>query len=193
MQTYRFKSDRPVDLTSVIIEGDRINLLSIDESYAEEIFKEFNEGIIRYMMPSIPDKVEGTQAFISESLGGMRSGYDLVTVITKKDSSEFLGCCGFHGRGKPHTPEFGIWLKKSAHGNAYGLEAIKTLGHWAVEHIDFDYAIYPVDRANVASRKIPETLGGIIIEEKQVPTLRGTTLDELVFKITPKNLLVDKQ
>jgi len=38
-------------------------------------------------------------------------------------------------------------------------EAIQTLISWAAEHIDFDYAIYPVDKANAPSRKIAESLG----------------------------------
>ena len=140
-------------------------------------------------MPEPPHKIEETQAFITESLTGMALGYDLVMVILHKESRAFLGCCGFHGRGKPRTPEFGIWLKQSAHGQHYGREAIRTLGFWVVKNIEFDFAIYPVDRANVPSRKIPESMGGKIINEKQVKTMRSDTLDELVYKISPENLI----
>ena len=78
----------------------------------------------------------------------------------------FLGCCGFHSEESPTTPEFGIWIKKDAHGNKYGREAIKILRHWAIENIDFDYAIYPVDKGNIASRKTAESLGGGVIKDK---------------------------
>ena len=65
----------------------------------------------------------------------------------------------------------------------YGREAIKILRHWAIENIDFDYAIYPVDKANIASRKIAESLGGMVIKERKVKTMRGRYLDEVVYKI----------
>ena len=61
--------------------------------------------------------------------------------ITKKENGEFLGCCGFHGKGNPRTPELGIWIKKDAHGKKYGREAIKTLTSWVVENIDFDFIV----------------------------------------------------
>ena len=188
MQTFSFSGPNPIDLTSLRIEGERIILRSIQESDSAEIFKEFTAEITRYMFPKPPKKIEETLSFISESRKGMRGGWDLVLVITKKEDGEFLGCCGFHGRGKVRTPELGIWLKKAAHGRRYGREAIQTLTAWAVKNIDFDYLIYPVDRANIASRKIPESLGGVIFEEKQVQAMSGHYLDEVVYKITYETL-----
>jgi [ribosomal protein S5]-alanine N-acetyltransferase len=187
VETFAFKK-MPLDLSGINIDGDRINLLSINEGYTEEIFKEFTPEITRYMLPKPAAVIDETKAFISASLEGMKAGRELVLVITANESGEFLGCCGLHGRCNPNTPEFGIWLKHSAHGNAYGLEAIKTLGRWAVENIEFDYAIYPVDRANIPSRKIAESMGGVVIEEKQVKTMREDILDELVYRIEPEAL-----
>ena len=184
MQTFDFKGQDPIDLTSLQIEGDRITLQSIEESYSSEIFKEFTSEITRYMFPKPAEKIEETLSFISKSLDGMRGGWDLVLVITRKENGEFLGCCGFHGKGKPKTPELGIWIKKDAHGKKYGREAIKILTSWAVENIEFDYAIYPVDKANIASRKIPEALGGTIFDGKKVRTMSGSYLDEVVYKIS---------
>lgn len=171
--------------------GERIKLLSINPAYAEEIFKEFTADIIRYMLPKAPEHISETEAFISASQKGMREAYEVVTIIVDKASGEFLGCCGLHGKGRLRTPEFGIWLKRSAHGNHYGGEALRTLGSWAMKNIDLDYVVYPVDRMNVPSRKIPESLGGIIVHEKMVPTMRDGFLDEIVYKIEPKALKRD--
>ncbi|MFC2084067.1 GNAT family N-acetyltransferase, partial [Bacteroidota bacterium] len=170
--------------TSIYIKGDRITLRAISESYSSEIFKEFTPEITRYMYPRPAKKIEETLTFISESLKWMRSHTDLVMVITKNKNGEFLGCCGLHGKGKLRTPELGIWLKKDAHGKKYGKEAIKILTFWAFEHIDLDYVIYPVDKSNIASRKIPESLGGTIFEEKKTKTMSGGYLDEVVYKIS---------
>ena len=173
-----------MELTSLRIDGDRVTLRSISYKYSNEIFKEFSPEITKYMGPKPAEKIEETFSFITESLDGMKAGNDLTLVITKRDDGEFLGCCGLHGRGNTRTPELGVWIKKTAHGNKYGQEAIQTLASWAIETIDFDYVIYPVDKVNIASRKIPESLGGIIFEEKMVSTMRGTFLDEVVYKIT---------
>ncbi len=78
----------------------------------------------------------------------------------------------------------GIWLKSGAHGNRYGREAINFLVQWTVENVDFDYLRYPVDRANIPSRKIAESLGGTVYEENRVETMSGGILDEVVYKIT---------
>ncbi len=168
---------------SVRIETDDIVLLSIEESYAREIFQELTPEITRYMSPKPAERIEETLFFIYESRESMRRGRDLILVITKKENGEFLGCCGLQGKRNPRTPELGIWIKKSAHGNKYGRKAIIALAWWAAETIDFDYIIYPVDKANIASRKIAEALGGIIFEEKKARTMSGDYLDEVVFKI----------
>jgi ribosomal-protein-alanine N-acetyltransferase len=57
--------------------------------------------------------------------------------------------------------EIGLWLKKSAHGNGYGTETVKTLIEFAEAHLDFEYLLYPVDKDNWISKKIPEKLGFI--------------------------------
>ena len=183
MDSFDFKRQSPKDLTSIQIDGERISLRSIDESYSSEIFREFDSEITRYMLPGPAENIEETLSFISDSLDGMRAGHELVLAITDKTDGEFLGCCGLHGRGNPKTPELGIWLKKEAHGNHYGKEAIESLTAWAVDNVDFDYVIYPVDKANIPSRKIPEALGGVIFEKKSVKTMRSEYLEEVVYRI----------
>lgn len=188
MKRFEYKNNKSIDLTCLHIDGDRVVLNSICERYSNEIFKEFTPEITEYMGPKPSEKIEETISFISECVEGMKAGNDLNLVITKKNNREFLGCCGLHGMGNTRTPEIGIWIKKTAHGNKYGQEAIRTLVSWAFESINFDYFIYPVDRANIASRKIPESLGGIVFEEKMVPTMHGTNLDAVVYKITCEEL-----
>ncbi|MCF7823917.1 MAG: GNAT family N-acetyltransferase [Candidatus Marinimicrobia bacterium] len=190
MQSFDFKIFPAPDLTQLEILGKRIKLLSIRHAYLKAIFKEFTPEIVRYMLPRAPEEISETAFFISESIKGMSEGYELVMVIIDSESEEFLGCCGLHGRGKLRTPEFGIWMKRSAQGQHFGGEAIRTLGAWAVENIDLDMVLYPVDRNNIPSRKIPESLGGVIFREKMVPTMRGNFLDEIVYKIETEALKI---
>jgi len=181
-----------IDLTSLVIEGERVLLRAVDFPYAEAIFREFTDEITRYMIPKAADDISETEDFIRASRQGMKEQYDLALVILRKpeagtsEEEEFLGCCGLHGRRHGRTPELGIWLKKGAHRQGLGRETIVLLSQWALAHLDFDYLIYPVDRANTPSRRIPESMGGVIIEEARMPTMRGTELDEIVFQLTPE-------
>lgn len=167
------------------IVSDRLLLRSVSDAYAGEIFHNFDVQVTRYMFPSPARRIEETQAFIRQARVGLERGDNLQFVILLKSSTEFLGCCGLHGQGKIKTPELGIWIKLDAHGHGYGREAITAVKHWVDKHLAYDYLIYPVDRANIPSRKIPEALGGEVYEEKLSPTLDGRMLDLLVYHIPP--------
>ncbi len=137
------------------------------------------------MHPRSHQTISETELFINETLLEMQDGSNLIVVILKKDSQEFLGCSGIHEL-KSKYPATGIWLKKSAHGNGYGLEAIAALKTWAEDNLDYEYLIYPVDRANIPSRKIPERLGGQIFREYDQTNLSGNILHLVEYRIPKK-------
>ena len=103
------------------------------------------------------------------------------------DGGEFLGCVGLH---RPHTrfPELGIWLKKSAQGMGYGSEAIRALKDWADRNLDYVYLVYPVDRNNSASRRIPESLGGKPVASYEKMSMGGNRLDIIVYRIDAESV-----
>ena len=183
MNKFKFFDDPFPDLQNLDIRGKRVRLASISSVYTQEIYQEFTSEVTRYMFPKPPERVEETQEFINNSLKSMRNGNNLVLVILLAQTDEFLGCCGLHGQKNVRLPELGIWLKVDAHGQRFGREAITTLVNWASENIELEGFIYPVDRENIASRKIPESLGGQVFKEAQVTSLSGYVLDEVVYKI----------
>ncbi len=183
MNRFQFLSSTIPDLLSLVIESERLRLVTISDRFDQDIFHEFNREITRYMIPEPPEKIEETRNFIAASRRGIEAGYNLQFAILSKVTDEFLGCCGLHGHNKVRTPELGIWIKKSAHGNGYGREAIYTLVGWSRNHLDIDYFIYPVDRNNFASSKIPESLGGEIVETLKVETLTDKNLDWIIYRI----------
>ncbi|MBD0266374.1 MAG: GNAT family N-acetyltransferase [Tolypothrix sp. Co-bin9] len=129
----------------------------------EEIFSEFTEEITLYTYPRAAKVISETELFIKKSLEELENGISLQLVVLAKDSLEFLGCASLHNLAK--KPQLGIWLKKAVHGNKYGLETITAIKDWADENLDYDYLFYPVDKANIASRKIAEALGGTVWRE----------------------------
>jgi [ribosomal protein S5]-alanine N-acetyltransferase len=184
MDTFHFLSGTSPDLLLVSLESDRLRLEPISESYAQDIFREFTSEITRYMFPKPATKIEETLEFIRESRQSMTYGNNLQLVVLDKETKEFIGCCGLHGEPNIRIPELGIWLKKSAHGRGYGREAVRCLVAWASKQLDVDGFIYPVDKRNLASCKIPESLGGVIIDAFQDMGLAGNVLDEVVYKIS---------
>lgn len=171
------------NLDQVTIETDRLRLVPISEEYAPEIFREFDQEITKYMYPKTPEKIEETLKWINRAKEQLAKGKRLEVVILLKETGEFLGCCGVDT--ETETPELGIWTKKSAHGNHYGREAITALVEWTKKNLDYKYLIYPVDRRNIASRSIPESLGGVIGNEYKKPNLAGNILDEIEYRIYP--------
>ena len=135
------------------------------------------------MVPEAAKDMAQVHGFITISRKRMQDHRELVLAILHKGTGEFLGICGLHARTQPDIPELGIWLKKSAHGQKYGREAIKYLVEWVREHLNVQYFQYPVDKNNWPSRKTAESLGGVIIREGKQKTMSGKLLDEVVYQI----------
>jgi RimJ/RimL family protein N-acetyltransferase len=157
-------------------------MVPVSPVYREDIFREFTDEITVFMAPPTPKDISETDAFIKKARQEMQEGIDATFVITKKDTGEFIGCCGVHKVNTP-TPEFGIWTKKSSHGNKYGREAMEAAKKWADEHLQYDYIRYPVAKENTASRKVAESLGGVVARELTGKTGRGTLMEQVEYHI----------
>ena len=173
-------------LFQVEILSNRLLLKTISLAYKKQIFETFTEEITAYMYPRPAKNINETASFIKNSLEGIKNQHELILVILNKESQEFLGCAGIHRINSKH-PEFGIWLKKAAHGNNYGLEAVEALKKWCEENLDCEYFTYPVDENNYPSRKIPQTLSGEIIRTYQKKNLSGRILNIVEYKIPANN------
>ncbi len=173
-----------MDTSNIIIETKNLCLKSIALEYKERIFKEFTPEIATYMTPKPAEKIDETIEFIESSIKKNKEGRDFQAVILKKESKDFLGCVGLHGIDKK-TPNFGAWIKKSAHGYGYGKEAIIALKKWADENLNYEYILCPVDAKNIVSRRIPEFLGGKIIREYEEVSMSGRKLQLLEYRVYP--------
>lgn len=113
----------------------------------------------------------------------MAVGDQLVMAILETETGQFSGVCAIHGKEPGVTAELGIWLKKSSQGKKLGREAIMRLVQWARANLVLSGLVYPVDRDNIPSRKIAESLGGIVVAEGQRTSLSDTSLNEQVYRI----------
>jgi RimJ/RimL family protein N-acetyltransferase len=172
-----------MDFTLEVIETERLLLVPADLKYANEIFKNFNSEITKYMCPKPADNISETKNFLSKSISEMKKGTNFQVIITRKDTHEFIGCAGLH-KLTSETPELGIWIKKESFGNKYGQETIKGIVNWAVKQKKWNKARYPVDKRNISSRKIPESLNGVIIKEFKNVNMSNFELDEVEYEIS---------
>lgn len=171
-----------MDLMKIQIIKDDIKLRPLSINDKEDIFKEFNEEIVTYMYPPVPKDIDETIDFIESSVATMKAGLNIQLSIVDNKTNEFLGCVGLHRIDKD-VPEFGIWLKKDAHGKNIGRKSIKMLYDFACENLEHKFYEYPVDKRNIASRKIPESLGGQIYTFEIHDRPVGEPLDVIVYHI----------
>ncbi|GAA4451568.1 hypothetical protein GCM10023189_13580 [Nibrella saemangeumensis] len=164
-----------VDLNNLVLETARMHLKAIQLSYTDDIFREFTPEIARYMYPRPATIRTETEAFILAAMQENTERTSLTVVLTDKATGAFLGCAGLH-KIDTSEPEFGIWLRRSAHGFGLGREAIYALKEWAVEHLLYDQLIYPADERNVSSLKIPESMGGKIARRYESQSGLGMAL-----------------
>ena len=171
-----------MELKNVKIETENLLLLPIEKKYKQIIYQEFTDEISLYMIPKPMDDIKGIEIFIQESLKGIENGTNLQLIAIDKRTLEFIGCVGLHNLNQD-DPELGLWIKKEAHGNSYGLESITSLIKWAKENINFEYLIYPVDERNYASRRIPEKNNGIIERQYKEMNQKGFELKTIEYRI----------
>ncbi|WP_341528739.1 GNAT family N-acetyltransferase [Nostoc sp. UHCC 0302] len=170
------------NLETVLLESKRLMLQAISLEYADSVFREFTSEITTFMYPKPAQSIRETEKIIKDMIQQRENKTDLVLVILKKDNLEFLGICEV-GAIDTDTPELGIWLKKLAHGFGFGREAISVLKNWVDKNLKYNYLSYPVDKRNIPSRKIAESLGGRVFREFQQINNSGNLLDEIEYRI----------
>lgn len=161
---------------------ERLRLRPSSVKYSKEVFDNFTDEVTVLMFPLTPKKESETVEYLRGAEEKNRSGENYDVLIFLKDTDEFIG-----GGGLIHidteTPEFGIWIKKSAHGKHYGREAITALKEWADENLNYRYIKYPAEITNIASRKIPESLGGKLVCEYDAERQDGSIMRLVEYQI----------
>ena len=172
-----------VNYLNIVLGSKRLKLRPLQLNDADKVVANFTKEITRYMCPSAPKSQQDIHNFIIQSRSQMSSQNELMMAIMKNDkTNEFLGIASIHNTNSD-SPELGIWLKQKAHGYKYGVEAIKLLKEWAEINLNYKYLKYPVDKRNIASKKIAERLGGIVKDQYLKTSEDGTILDELEYRL----------
>ena len=161
------------------IKTKRLLLIPVNMTHVQDIFDNFTTEITTYMYPKPAENIDETKSVVETFIKQRENKTDFVYAITKDD--KFIGLAGIHKLNDP-VPELGVWTKKNAHGNKFGREAVTAIVKF-MRKIKFDSFIYPVDKRNVASCKIAESLGGVIKGKRTGKGMAGNELQIVEYWI----------
>ena len=174
------------DLRAVAIESKRLSLRSFTDADAAESFAAATLVVTRFMGWDPAPSPAAFAEIWHEWLPRMAAGTDVMLTIRLRSTGEFLGVAGLHRIGTPE-PEPGIWIKEQAQGIGYGREAIAAAIVWAARALGVTSFEYPVAVANRRSRRVAESLGGVLVGTRVLVKPSGVALDEVVYRIPAAN------
>ena len=159
----------------IVIQSPRLRLSQFQMRDAPEVFGCITSAITKFMPwepPSWSEYVARCEKRVQTPEPNKFS-----FVIRRLDNRECLGMAGLE-RADSVSPEVGLWLKESAHGQGFGREVVTALVEWGRATLGKASFIYPVAVQNTASRRIAEKLHGEIIGNRTNPKY-----DSVVYRI----------
>ena len=151
-------------------------LVPINLDYTEEVFENFTEAVIRYLLvEEVPKQREDTMAFIETSMEQRQKGTDLVWVILYMQ--QFAGCCGLHNI-QTKQPHFGIWLREELQGKGLGKQVVQYVLNWGLDNLEVEFIKYPVDQRNTPSVRLIRGLGLKVFDHYQAGVKKLLEIDE---------------
>jgi RimJ/RimL family protein N-acetyltransferase len=161
----------------IVIQSTRLRLSQFQITDAEEVFACITPSITRFMRwepPSWSEYIARCEQRLQDSEINLNT---FSFVIRRRDSKECLGMTAVEACDT-ESPELGLWMKESAHGQGFGREVVSAVAEWAHKTLGKESFIYPVAVQNIASRRIAEGLHGEIIENRTSPKY-----ESVVYKI----------
>lgn len=143
--------------SNLIIKTNNLVLKLIHKKYIDEINLNFTKEVTKYMPFNPNGNRKEIEDFVENSLKNFNQKTDIVFVALESNKI-FIGCCGIH-KINSKSVELGLWIKENSQSKGYGTEMINGLINFVEKNINIEYIIYPVDKENIRSRKIPEKLG----------------------------------
>ena len=131
---------------------------------------------------TMPTREEQFQA-LANGEAAFDAGTDFNYLVRECDTGEMVGGSGLHRRIGPNAIEIGYWVRSDRHGRGYATAAAGALTDAAFTHLaDVERVEIHMDRANLASARIPEKLGFRHLRSDPKPTTAlGHTGTDLIW------------
>jgi RimJ/RimL family protein N-acetyltransferase len=150
------------------IESGRLSIRPFLASDADDTFPCITPSLTRFMSWEPPLNREGFDRVWQSWLPAIDDGLDFVFAIRHREDGFFLGLVGLHDV-RSHRAELGIWIREDRHNEGFGREAVGLVARWASRILRIQSFTYPTAEANSPSRRIAESLGGVIVESRITP------------------------
>ncbi|MFB6159504.1 MAG: GNAT family N-acetyltransferase [Candidatus Nanohalobium sp.] len=142
---------------TVFLEGEKINLRTIEEEDIEFLRDGVNHPEVRvYMGNRKPQNYENEEEFFEEQI----CGEETVDLMISRDR-EKLGIISLMPQGDDaeKLAEIGIWIHPEHHGNGYGTEASQLITDYAFNQLNYHKIYARAYQGNKASQSVWEKLG----------------------------------
>ncbi|WP_323119688.1 GNAT family N-acetyltransferase [Burkholderia alba] len=163
--------------STVEIRTARLTIRPFTAADADDAFACVTPSLTRYMAFDPEASPAAFEAIWRRWLATIDAGEDFSFAIRDAQTGGFVGMVGLH-HARAAVPELGIWIREDRHGHAYGREAVTAVAQWGARTFKPDAFIYPVAERNHPSRRIAESLGGVVVETRTTPKYEA-----LVYRI----------
>ncbi|CAI0768514.1 GNAT family N-acetyltransferase [Serratia entomophila] len=168
------------DLSQCRVDTDRLLIAPFTAADADDVYQAITPTLTRFMNF---EPEESPEAFANVWQGWLpliREGEEVIFIARLREGKQFVGTGGVHNLHS-HTPELGIWVKENLHGQGYGREIVQAMALWASERYRPQHFLYPVAEQNTASRRIAESLGGVVAGKRE-----NIKYDCVVYQVPPQ-------
>jgi RimJ/RimL family protein N-acetyltransferase len=108
-------------------------------------------------------------------------GYSMFSVI-EKATGRWVGRLGpWQPEGWPGT-EVGWGLSRDAWGKGYAMEGAVASIDWAFDHLGWTDVIHSIESGNLASRRVAERLGSVVVRSEPLPAPYQDHLVDIWFQ-----------
>ena len=174
------------DLSSVVIETERLKLRPIRLEDAQDIFENYNLSVTKYLVNQPYINLESVIEFVSNSIEDNKNGKNLQLVIAENTNNSFLGLIGTHETESKKARTLSFWIKESSQGNGFGSESMLKFFEWVKLNFKDKQITYGVDPENTKSKKIVNKLGGKFLEIINVKNTLGIEKQREIYSLTDK-------
>lgn len=171
-----------MDLRDFALGTVRLSLKAVTAADEAESFAAVTPAVTRYMSFEPAASLAESAALTPGWLAQMAAGTDLHVTIRRRDTAEFLGRSGVHGIGGV-APTTGLWLKAEAQRRGYGRETVAALVAWAARVLGVAALRYVVVEENWPSRRLAESLGGVVVGAGRLVKPGGVEHPEVIYRI----------
>lgn len=174
------------------LRGERVIVRPYRVEDAEAL-KEAVEESRDHLRPWLPfadahQSIEESRDFIIRSMASWLLRENFTLSIWEKTAGAFLGGTGFHVRDwEARYFEIGYWLRASAEGHGYMIEAARLVTDFLFEQLNAQRVEIRCDALNTRSAAVAQRLG--FVQEARLRSARraadGSIRDTLIFSLIP--------